>query len=88
MVLQNSPIITRRSTARDVLVNFERSPALLIPKIPNRNALSNTNQFTNETQDFLFLFATNSGTHKTVLITNTSMKYQVSFRAKTWYLLG
>ena len=38
MIFQNSPNITRRFAARDILVNFEISLAVFIPNTPRNHA--------------------------------------------------
>ena len=43
VILQNSPNITRRFAARDILVNFEISLAVFIPNTPRNRAISYTN---------------------------------------------
>ena len=43
MIFQNSPNITRRFAARDILVNFEISLAVFIPNTPRNHAITYTN---------------------------------------------
>ena len=45
MIFQNSPNITRRFAARDILVNFEISLAVFIPNTPRNHAISYTYLF-------------------------------------------
>ena len=42
MIFQNSPNITRRFAARDILVNFEISLAVFIPNTPRNHAITYT----------------------------------------------
>ena len=43
VIFQNSPNITRRFAARDILVNFEISLAVFIPNTPRNHAITYTN---------------------------------------------
>ena len=40
VIFQNSPNITRRFAARDILVNFEIPLAVFIPNTPRNHAIS------------------------------------------------
>ena len=52
MIFQNSPNITRRFAARDILVNFEISLAVFIPNTPRNHAITYTNSETDLKPEF------------------------------------
>ena len=58
MIFQNSPNITRRFAARDILMNFEISLAVFIPNTPRNHAITYTNLFSGKV-----LFWTNSNSN-------------------------
>ena len=56
MIFQNSPNITRRFTARDILVNFEISLAVFIPNTPRNYAITYRYKYRNFSEKCIISF--------------------------------